>query len=674
MTDDNLPTTLNVRATNEPETDNPLFDILEEAMQYANAGNYNDALTKCHDAVKAAPSAAEPYFLLGTIAFICGDEGQAISMCEVAHKVDPTAEEYAQALATIYTSTGRLADGLYFAKIATSLEPHPLFSKRMPPRLKDLNAAYLNASPSTHYIEAQRLFNIGDFERCLHECTAEIRLSSDNLKAYILLGRTAIVLGRYSQAVGALQAAIQLDPKAGLAPALLARALVHLGRHGEAIAAGKRALQLESTDAEIYAQVMDAVLRCPNLTADETRQWALDFQTRFDADNDPADTEEVDPSAPLKIGFLSNAFFRTLNFDLYQGWFQIPPAKDVEYAGYQLSVHPDIVTTTIKQGCNSWREVYDLDPYTLSYTLAAEGMDVYVDLSYLDGETRMAVAGMKPCPARVGAFALPEPGLAPGVTHVLSDEVLHEGDEAALLPGQECVAISGSLFSQEPYSGISQEPSCPALDKGQVTFGGVVDLAYLSPECATLWADVLHAVPMANLLLCSSHEIADEVRARVREFFSLAGVADRILLPVDDMEEEIDEVEAFHNAMAALPPAQLREVDVFLDTSPINCRRELSQALWMGIPVVSMKGVRRPGLVGASILNAAGRVNWIADSREAFVDIAANLAADTDILARERRALQENIESSLLFDSKATAMNVRSALTDIARQARQQSS
>jgi protein O-GlcNAc transferase len=671
VTDEDLPTSLSVPATEEPEPDNLLFKILEEAMQYANAGNHNDALTKCHDAVKAAPSAAEPYFLMGTIAFICGDEGQAISMCEVAHKVDPTAAEYAEALATIYTSVGRLADGLYFAKIATSLEPHPLFSKRMPPRLKDLNSAYLNASPSTHFIEAQRLFNIGDFERSLYECTAEIRLNSDNLKVYILLGRTAIILGRYSQAVGALQAAIQLDPKAGIAPALLARALVHLGRHGEAIAAGKRALQQDDTDAEVYAQAMDAMLRCPSLSGEVTRQWAIDFQTRFDAENDPVDSDRADPDAPLKVGFLSNAFFRTSGCDLYQGWFQISPAKGMEYAGYQLSVNPDTITTTIKQGCTSWREVYDLDPYTLSFTMDAEELDVYVDLSYLDGDTRMAVGGMKPCPARVGAFALPEPGLAPGVTHVLSDEILSEGDVAALLPGQECVSISGSLFAQEPYSGLSQETPCPAIEKGQVTFGGIVDLAYLSPECATLWADVLHAVPQANLLLCSPHEMADEVRARVREFFSIAGVADRVLLPIDDVEEEIDELEAFHNAMSALPPAQMREVDVFLDTSPVNCRRELCQALWMGVPVVSLKGDRRPGLVGASILSAAGRLNWVAESREAFIEIASSLVSDTEILDRERRALRENIESSMLFDSKATAMNVRNALTDIARQSRQ---
>jgi protein O-GlcNAc transferase len=670
VTDDDIPTSLSVPAADSLAIDNPLHAMLEDAMQSANASDYSEAVSKCHETIKAFPSAAEPYFLMGTIAYICGDEGQAISMGELAHKIDPTVAEYAEALATIYTGIGRLADGLYFAKIATSLEPHPLFSKRMPPRLRDLKSAFLNAAPSTHFIEAQRLFNIGDYERALQECAAEIRLNSDNLKAYILMGRTTIILGRYSQAVGALQAAIQLDPADGLAPALLARALVHLGRHSEAAAAGKRALTLAGTDAEIYGQAMNALLRCPDFPAETARQTALDFAARFAEENDGAEPAEQFEDAPIKIGFLSNTFFNGAGHDLFLQWFLQTPAKGVSYAGYQLSVASDILTTAVKQGCESWREIFDLDPYTLSYTLAAEAMDVYVDLSNMNCETRLAVAALNPAAVRVGAFALPEPGLAPGITHVLSDEILNDADEAALLPGQQCLPVSGTLFAHAPFTGLQQDLPSPCEEKGQITFGGVADLGFLSPECATLWADVLLAVPQAHLLLCSTRPISDEVRARVREFFSMAGVANRVLLPVDDVEYEMDDHEAMQAARAPLPPMQLREIDIFLDTAPISCRRELCQALWTGVPVVSLMGERRLGRVGASILNAAGRLNWVAKDREEFVDIAAKLAADPKTLADERKALQENIGSSLLFDTKQTATAVRSSLSAVARQSR----
>jgi len=150
----------------------------------------------------------------------------------------------------------------------------------------------------------------------------------------------------------------------------------------------------------------------------------------------------------------------------------------------------------------------------------------------------------------------------------------------------------------------------------------------------------------------------------------MAGVANRVLLPVDDVEYEMDDHEAMQAARAPLPPMQLREIDIFLDTAPISCRRELCQALWTGVPVVSLMGERRLGRVGASILNAAGRLNWVAKDREEFVDIAAKLAADPKTLADERKALQENIGSSLLFDTKQTATAVRSSLSAVARQSR----
>jgi len=664
-----------------------LYIELEQAIEAANNENYAEAIEICHEAIKSNPAAAEPYFLLGVIAFICGDEGQAISMCETAHRSDPNTAEYAKALATIYTRVGQLADGLYFAKLFPSLEPHPLFSARMPPRLRDLEGAFAAASPSTHSIEAQRLFNIADFERALLECTAEIRLNPNSYRVYVLMGRTAIILKRFNQAVGALQAAVQIDPDDGMAPALLARALVGLGRFDEAVAAAKRAIELAGDDAEIFVQAMNALQLCPLFPLSDLQSLASDFTDAFNEENMVAapDPFEGDEKSPTRIGVLSNRFFRTAGHDLFANWFSIPKRPETQYLGYQQSVHTDVMTTTIKNRCESWREIYNLDPFTLSVTLQGEELDVLVDVSGPDGETRLTTSAMQPCRVRVGAFAAPEPGLLPGVSHVLSDEFLEPGDRAALLADQQCVTISGTLFSQPPFTGLAQNTSLPAREKGFVTFGGMLDLTLLTPECATLWAKVLHSVPDSRLLLCGGDTASAPVRARVREYFSIAGVADRILLPLSDEHDDsgpstpLDENQEDENgstlektlaALAPVRPQQLREVDIFLDTFPVCCRSELVQALWTGIPCVSLRGTRRPGLVGTSILGAAGRVNWTAADKSEFAAICSYLASDLDALEAERESLRNNIAETPLFNPAETASNVRDLFDRLARQAR----
>ena len=678
MNDESDDEEFEVSADKESIEGNPLFDDLEVAMQAANAGDYEKAIEQCYKTIKAHPSASEPYFLLGVVAFICRDEGQAISMCETAHRIDPDIAEYADALAAIYTNVGQLADGLYFAKLAPSLTHHPLFEKRMPPRLKDLKGAFDTASPSTHFIEAQRLFNVGDFDRSLIECTAEIRLNPEKTSVYILLARAAIISGKFTQAVGAMQAAIHLESESGMASALLARALANLGRYEEAAAAARRAIQLADTDAEVFYQAMDAMQRCPSVQLTELKNLAEDFNQRFDEENDVDNPEAADrdAEAPVHVGFLSNRFFRMTGHGLFDFWFGLPARKSVSYAGYQQSVNTDYITTAVKKGCDSWREIYDLDPFTMSYILREEELDVIVDLSGPDGETRQTTIAMRPCNVRVGAFALLEPGLAPGITHVLSDETLEAADKAALLSGQECAVISGTLFAHQPFTGLPQDHPSALSQKGSITFGAMAELALMSPETAVMWADVLHAVPNSQLLLCGADMASDDTRLKIREYFSHAGVADRVLLPsaddepdsgISDLAQDEDHdpedlAQKVAAELAPIRPTQLQEVDVFLDSYPVNCCHELAQALWMGIPCVTLKGKRRPSAVGASILAAAGRLGWIAQDPANFVKIASGLASNTDSLELERKSLQENVATSPLFDVTETATNIRNVL------------
>lgn len=643
--------------------------LLREAMETANKADFEGAVNICRDAIAKFPSNAEPYFILAVLTTNFGDEGQAIKMAEVAHNMDPDTREYVQVLATVSTHVGRLADGIYYAKIAQACEPHPYLGSFIPPKFLDFNAAIKAARPSMHGIEGQRFFNEASYEAAFREFSAEIRLNPENVTALVWLARTGIILGHFNQAVGALQAAIRVEPDNAMAHAQLARALVRVGRPSEAIAVGNDAIKMSDGDCEVYLAAMEALQLSPDIGSDVLRDTAIAFQDKFDKTYEPDDVteDETESNAVPHIGFVSNAFFRSPAMDIVAGWFALPISKAYKISGYQQSVISDQTTMAIQSGCDEWRDIYAIDPFTLSMTLRAEKIDVLVDVSQIDGETCGAVMGLRPSSNRVGFCALPEPGLAPGITHVLSDEGLAKGDRAMLMDGQSLIEIKGTLFPHLPIKGLAQDTVAPSTSSGRVTLGAFASLPAISPEWALAVGRIIRALPDAELLLFGVDDLSKNVRSLIREYFMHAGVVERVLFVNNDQNNDDDDIASRDHLITKMPQSCWSEIDLFLDTFPLTGRKELCEALWSGVPVVSRQGARRSESVGASILTAAGRPNWIAASTDEFIKISLELAGDANRLQSERTDLQKVIATSSLFDPMRSAVAVRAALVDLAK-------
>lgn len=645
-----------------------LQPLLRKAMEAANEGDFEGAVTVCRDAVATYPGNAEPYFILAVLAMNYGDEGQAISMAETAHKMDPDIKEYVQVLSTISTRVGRLADGIYYAKIAQTCQSHPFLGAFVPPGLMDFDAALKSVKPSMHGIEGERSFNEANYGLAFREFNAEIRLNPENVTALVWLGRTGIILGQFNQSIGAFQAALRVDPDNAMAMAQLARALVRVGRSDEARAMAKAAIMLAAGDCEIYLPAMEALQLCGGVDNATLKRVAMEFQETFNSENDPDPLEDNHGTEGnvSRVGFMSNAFFRSNIADVIAGWFAIPKSDVVNISAYSQSVAIDNVTTAMRSGCDDWREIYGIDPFTLSMTMRAEELDVVVDISQVDGETRGAVMALLPSPVRVGFSALPEPGLAPGITHVLSDETLADVDRALLLDGQDLIKVPGTLFPHLPLKGLAQDTTAPAAMSDKVTFAALAALPNVSQDWALAVGRIIKSLPNAELLLFGAHALSDYARSIIREYFMNAGVVERVFFTDPPADVTSDE----YQISTTIPASNWAEIDIYLDTFPFSGRKDLCEALWSGLPTFTVKGDRRAGAIGASILMAAERPGWVAGSVNEFVEAVVRLASNPDELQSEREALQSSVASSPLFDPKKTAVAVRSALVTAAQSVR----
>lgn len=661
-----------------PDFEKRLFD----AMMLSNKGEWDETIDAARSMVIDYPLNAEPHMVLGIVAMSLGDEGQAIDFLKKAHELDPDTRDYVNLLAMMSSRVGRLHDSVYYAKISGICEPHPYLSELLPDEYVNLDRAFLTIRPSHHALQGQRHLNLGQVHQAIKEFSAEIRINPSNLDAIRFLARATYLAGAYTQAVGAAQSVLNLDPGNAEVRGILAQSLAHLGREGEAIAMADTAIAMCDGDVEVYVAAMDALSSCPSLTNDQLKARADAFAAVLKAiqDEDPYRSDGDDAELrgegadrlereghEVHIGAVSNVFHRSEVSDYVSVWFSGRAARDTVMTGLQFSVLRDAVTPQFQGACRSWREIYDVDPFTLKTILEREGMDCLLDLSLPNRATCATIlAEATSIPMRVGTTLLMEPGLVPGVTHILSDETLQVGDREMLLPGQSLIVVPGTLFAREPFKALPQDTSSPILENGYPTFGIVADIPDVSPAFALTVGRLLHEVPDAHLLILSSAESNRQATQAMKEMFMNTGALGRITFVEPDNDEEGVEG-AMRRAEAEVPTAFWSDIDILLDTHPFNGRRALSEALWSGVPVITQQGPRRASSVGASILAGARRPNWVASGADEFVAKAVDLVADPKALDEERRELQQIIAGTSLFDPVRLGRNVRDAISEACR-------
>jgi predicted O-linked N-acetylglucosamine transferase (SPINDLY family) len=197
-----------------------------------------------------------------------------------------------------------------------------------------------------------------------------------------------------------------------------------------------------------------------------------------------------------------------------------------------------------------------------------------------------------------------------------------------------------SYFCYRPPADAPPVGPLPAPGAGHVTFGSFNNLAKASAATLDLWAAVLRAVPASRLVLKNRSLVDSVTRMRIAERLDARGV-DPARLAMSGWEA------ATHSHLA-----WYHRVDVALDSFPYNGATTTCEAMWMGVPVVSLTGATHAARMGCSILAAAGAADLAVESPAAFVDRCVALVADLPALAARRAALRATLAASPLLDEE----------------------
>lgn len=464
---------------------------------------------------------------------------------------------------------------------------------------------------------------------------------------HILLNRAglAAVGGMASAALADLAVAQVLSPDGWMVYANKAAVLDKAGNVAEALAETRRALAIAPGQLGIWGNLISMGMRSTQASPDrDARQFGLLVEGVVGPP--PAVVRCRPGDRRLRIGYYSADFRRHSC-----AWFLEPLLRHHDRAAFEITAYaevvaPDEVTARLQAVTERWRPTCGLDDVAVAEMVRQDGIDLLVDLAGHFTGGRPLLFARKPAPVQASWLGFNATTGLRAIDWKLVDRWLAP-------EGREIDWFAERLWRLPRLSHCWQPPAeAPAPDMSPdrpPSFGSFNALGKLSAETIALWARILRATPEARLVLKAEQSGDREVQRRLAAAFARHGI-DPSRLTFFGYAGSI----ATHLAL-------YREIDVALDPLPYNGTTTTCEALWMGVPVVSLAGDRLVARVGASLLSAIGLDRLVAEDEDGYVRVATALLADRGGLAAFRHGLRGQVASSSLRDEAGFARAMEDA-------------
>ena len=549
-------------------------------------------------------------------------------------------------------------------------------------------AGAAGASPAAHdlvelrYVLASSLVQLGDYAAARTEI-ARVRESTPAhpgaamQEIYIEKGegRTRTEMAHLEALIAWLAARLQEAPPTGLADyyrkflaeswSLLGSALTLAGRAKEGVAAFLTASRMEADGAQSIAEYSNALFAL-NYVAEAERAPFAGLLAGFDALFRAVERVPLAPRAHerLRIGYISP--------DLRHhpvAFFLLPLLRAFDRARFRVFCYANnredaVARAMAQQAGVLWRNILGLMPEAAARQIAADEIDILVDLSGHTSDNCLPVLARKPAPVQItGIGYMGRTGLS-AIDYVLGDAVLDgEGqgaaDEATRAQAAEeerqggserALLLPHSHFCYLPFVAMPDVAPPPCLSRGFITFGCFNNYSKVTDEMLLLWRRLLAEVPGARLLLKSRLFGSEEGRALAEERFERLGLdAARIEL----------------RGFSADYLAEYADMDIALDTAPYTGGLTTCEALYMGVPVITLRGRSHGARFGASLLENAGLAELIAENAAQYAEKAKLLANSPETLALLREKQRDLLLSSPLMNFRQYVKEVEAAYEEV---------
>ncbi len=638
-------------AAAEPPTgpDSGLGAGLDAGIRLAAAGRIDEAVACFAETAAAASGDPRPLLNAGTLLLDQDRLGEALPWLRRALAAAPGNPRALCGLGLAEVRMGDLENG--FARLHRAWTAIEADETAEPARLREermLVSANL----------ALALMASGDHAAACPLLRRAAELAPQRVEPWYLLALACQRNWDLEGAEAAARSALKAEPGNPRALANLSSILKDTGRAEDAVESAWQALQARPWDSGLWSNLiflMDFDSRQSTATQQAVRQhWAARFAPTAAAGSGSAPApaaRAAEPDRRLTIGYVSPDF---RYHSAARAFAPVIFGRDrSRYAAicYMTSPTGDAMTARFRADADGWRDAAGLSDDALEAQIRADEVDILVDCCGHTEGHRLPVFARRPAPVQVSAWGHPTgTGLA-AIDWLFSDPVVVPPDEAALFAETPYPLATVALL--RPLAASPLAPP-PVAHRGTISFGAFARAPKLTDGSLRLWAAVLQAVPGSRLVLKDFSFSRDSGRRALLARAAALGLAPERLhfLPGTAAEAHL---------------AAFSEVDIALDTTPVTGGVGTGDALWMGVPVVTLRGRTPAGRVSASVLAQVGLGDCIAQDAAGYVAAAAALARDPARLRDLRDSLRPRLAAAPAGDHAGHARMVEAAFRDIWR-------
>ncbi|MFA7240404.1 MAG: tetratricopeptide repeat protein [Sulfuricellaceae bacterium] len=512
------------------------------------------------------------------------------------------------------------------------------------------------ALAKAHYNLGSILAEKGDYAAAANAYKKAIETNPGYAEAHEGLGNVLKDLGQFDDAVASYLRALENKPDYAGAHNNLGIAFQDLGQLDDAVACFAQALKIKPDFAEAHSNLLLALNYVSRGSHLPSLEEALRFgrmvnnntRTRFTVW--PCKT--IQPER-LRVGLVSGDLLNhPVGYFLESLLPHIDPTR-IELIAYSTNRKEDELTIRLKTCFTAWKPLVELSDEAAASAVHADGVHILIDLSGHTAYNRLPLFAWKPAPVQVSWLGYFATTGVEGMDYFIADPwTAPESEESHFTEKIQRLPETYLCFS--PPNIKVQVASLPALTDGHITFGCFNNLTKMNDAVVALWARVLQAVPGSRLFLKTRQLGEAAVRQSVSSRFAAHGIAaERLMLE------------------GAAPRAELlaayRRVDIALDPFPYPGGATSIEALWMGVPVLTLAGDRFLSHIGESIMQNTGLPAWIAVNADDYVARAVSHAGDLQRLAILRNGLRQQVLASPLFDAPRFARHFETALREMWR-------
>lgn len=634
---------------------------------FQGQGRTTDAFASYGRALSLDPACAQAHANIGLLYQKIGQVEESIRSYQKAVELNPSLVEAYRNLCNALESRGQVDEAIKWLQRAVSVNPGSIMlwtdlgnRYREQMRFEEAVACYkktidLDATcPGPHFNLGNALSDQGRFQEALVFYRKAVGLDPKYAEAYNNMGNAFYAQGELQKAVKCYDQALKVRYDYPDALKNMGLSFEKQGLIGHAIDCYNLALSLNPSDAGCHSGLLFALHYDPALSASDIfsesqawwRQHGTGYADKFVHHNDP------DPSRRIRVGYVSPDFREHSVSDFVLPLLEMH-SESVETFCYADVKRPDHMTSRLKGLTDHWCSIVGLSDDAVARRIVDDRIDILVDLAGHTASNRLLIFARRPAPVQVTWLGYPDTTGMPVMDCRLTDDIADPVGESDQYHAERLVRLPRGFLCYAPLEEAGEVSSLPALNQDRVTFGSFNNLPKVNEGVIEVWSRILKEVPGSSLMLKSRSLSDKSVRRHYLNMFSNCGISsDRVQFePYACTKQE-------HLSL-------YNRVDIGLDPFPYNGTTTTCEALWMGVPVITLNGDRHSGRVGASILTQVGLQDFISETKEAYIEKALEFAADLNKLAALRLSMRIRMKESPLCDAGSFAQKMEAMYKEI---------